>query len=262
MEQMFRIVFQGRVRQGLTIETVKEHATLRLRISSAQADKIFSGMHVTLKQGLSAEQALLYQNTLEKLGMIVMVEAMTATHTAPAAAIQPQAPVAAIQAVAARLQDTQPKAVDSSKKVSDFERTHINLARAEALLNATDRPPAPAPAPAPAPPAPVFTPAPQTPERKRTEFGEGWLHVSGFDRLERTQQRLADAEALLLKSPQKQMPAQIARQHARQASPAQTPPSVKQLSHFTCSHCGTEHVIESSLELRIATREASKQQAG
>lgn len=245
MGKKFRIVFQGAIRDGLDPGAVRQQAGLRLRASPAQIERIFSGARTVLKQGLDAAQGQAYQQALQQLGMIVTIEAIT-----PAAlAADPQPPVRT--------------GADSAAEVCKFERTHINLARAEALLNGT--------APTQAPPAQALPTEPArlaAPTAAASVPSDAWMHESGFVSLERAQRKLADAAAQFTRAAE--TPAHAARQSLPEAAPATliiTPPAPATRpaqvfsSLFQCSHCGTEHQIESRLQLNIATLPASARTA-
>ncbi|MDO6386117.1 hypothetical protein [Uliginosibacterium sp. 31-12] len=143
MNKQFRIVFEGRLRAGLNRTDVMTQAKLRLGASASQTIQIFSGQRVTLKQGLDAAAALLYQQTLETLGMLVSVEAMDGLQNQPAFASQlapvlqppnlpPPRPAAAPPKPAAK-----PSFPEDWMHRSGFERLEVaqqRLADAEAVL--------------------------------------------------------------------------------------------------------------------------------
>ncbi|GAB2895775.1 hypothetical protein GCM10027046_26350 [Uliginosibacterium flavum] len=247
MDKIFRIVFQGGLREGLDPALVRQQATARLKANPAQAERIFSGERVLLKQNLDAAQAKAYQSALAQLGMLVTLEEMS-----------PAAPAAALSA---------PPRIEAPKpaELCQFQRTHINLARAEALLNGTDptqlAPTIAAPMPVAAQPrrsVPRAAVEPRTPN-------DDWMHESGFVSLERAQKRLADAAAQF--SQPAEMPAHAARQSLPEGAPSTviiippapaTRPAQIFSSQFQCRHCGTEHQIESHLQLNITTMPAGE----
>ena len=239
MDKTFRIVFQGAVRDGLDPAAVRQHAATRLKASPTQIERIFSGARAVLKQGLDAAQGQAYQRALEQLGMIITVEEISSTTLLP--------PPARIEA-------------DSPAEQCKFERTHINLARAEALLNGTSPTQAPASIESPklAPPQSTEVPAPS----------DVWMHESGFVSLERAQKKLADAAAQFTQTAE--TPAHSARQSLPDADPTTliivppaptTRPAQVFSSIFQCSHCGSKHQIENRMELSITALPAGDRAA-
>lgn len=145
MEPIHRIVFNGEIREGLSPKKVRANAAVRLNVSIEQIDRMFSGKRVVLKNGISKAAAIAYMARLAKLGMIVHVERMPTAE--PAAAAQPVPAPAPATATAPALVPPLPAAPPprrtpsledswlSSSSFANLARTHLNLARAEALLN-------------------------------------------------------------------------------------------------------------------------------
>jgi len=147
MQRQFRVVFSGRIRDGLKQEHVRAAVAQRLSAGSAQVDRIFCGKRVVLKNGLQEEDARNYVGRLERLGMVVSMEPMppvvpeadpvtiTPFNTPVTQLTEPRerAPVATV--VPSRsLEDSWL----TSSSFADLARTQFNLSRAEALLNGYD----------------------------------------------------------------------------------------------------------------------------
>ncbi|MFT3733878.1 MAG: hypothetical protein QM776_02430 [Rhodocyclaceae bacterium] len=132
---LFRIVFTGRIRDGLTLESVRQAVTSRLSASSMQVERIFSGRKVVLKTGLEQEPARTYASRLERLGMVVTVEPVPEAPAAAPAGVPQPAVVAAPSKPAAAASGTAEETWLTSSGFADLARTQINLARAEALLS-------------------------------------------------------------------------------------------------------------------------------
>lgn len=164
MATLFRIVFTGRIRDGLTLDSVRKAVELRLSANSAQADRIFSGRKVVLKQGLELEAARTYANRLERLGMVVVVEPVPTS--ADATVLKAPAPAAGApvdtpaEAQPAPLAGNQEETWLTSSGFADLARTQVNLARAQALLSGQ---PELSPAPAEVPTKPLRAPEPPLP---------------------------------------------------------------------------------------------------
>jgi hypothetical protein len=127
----FSIVFKGRLLAGFSPEAVKANLTRFLKADSAQVTRMFSGKPVALKKGLDESMARHYLKQLRSLGLDAGLERMYPPRKVP--------PTPA------------GKPARKPANYTDFERTHINLARAEALLNGSvfteERIPEAAPAP-------------------------------------------------------------------------------------------------------------------
>ena len=147
MEPVYRIVFSGEIREGLSPTKVQAHAAKSLNIALPQIERMFSGKLVVLKNNLSEEDALAYMARLSKLGMQARMEDMP-----KAGAKSPRVTVVPPSVV--RVPEPPPKPVFpppppaspprypsaeeswlSSSSFANLARTHLNLARAEALLN-------------------------------------------------------------------------------------------------------------------------------
>jgi hypothetical protein len=94
------IVFKGEVRQGLTGEEVRSNLARLFKLEpGAQIDRLFSGRPVTLKKGLSAEQAQKYADGLLRAGAVC--EIVSTRADAPHAAARPTVATATVAPVAA-----------------------------------------------------------------------------------------------------------------------------------------------------------------
>lgn len=153
MNRRFQIVFRGGVRDGFHQEQVRALALSRLKVNERQADRLFSGTPVVLKRDLDEPGGRTYLRQLQKLGMDAVLEQML--HTKPDT--KPAAPPAPTPSSARK-----PVAWATDSGFADFERTQLNLARAEALLGGQvheDTPKIVKPVPKPAEPAPQARPA-------------------------------------------------------------------------------------------------------
>lgn len=72
---MYNIVFSGRLLDGHSQPRVREAAARRLGLNAAQLQRLFSGKHMVIKQGVSAESAQHYLALLHELGMDARMEA-------------------------------------------------------------------------------------------------------------------------------------------------------------------------------------------
>ncbi len=75
----YKIVFKGVALSGYDIDTVKNNFALLCRIPVQQAESLFNGQEITLKKGLSYEQAQQYLASFNKRGIHVTVLAETAS---------------------------------------------------------------------------------------------------------------------------------------------------------------------------------------
>ena len=75
----YRITFKGEVLSGYDIDTVKNSFAQLYRIPGQQVESLFSGQEITLKKGLSYEQAQQYLASFKKRGIHVAVLAETAS---------------------------------------------------------------------------------------------------------------------------------------------------------------------------------------
>jgi len=73
-----KIVFWGQVVEGFSLIGVMRAAAARLKLTKAQADRLFEGSKVVLQRGVSPERAARYVRELALIGMVVEFEAETA----------------------------------------------------------------------------------------------------------------------------------------------------------------------------------------
>ncbi|MBT0963076.1 hypothetical protein [Denitromonas iodatirespirans] len=69
MSALYSIVFSGDLRDGFAPEQVKARFAARFALKPAQLAQMFSGREITLKKGLSADQARRYVAELEAMGL-------------------------------------------------------------------------------------------------------------------------------------------------------------------------------------------------
>lgn len=176
MEQQYRIVFSGEIREGLSPAKVRANVAARLSVGPKQIERIFSGKPVVLKNGVSEAAGLAYGERLNRLGMIVSMETMPRStlpvgiepptetvESAPtpvdmpfptlesepepqaepvaAAPIEPPAPITnTVMPLPPKkpLHSNADETWLSSSSFANLARTHLNLARAEALLNGSE----------------------------------------------------------------------------------------------------------------------------
>jgi hypothetical protein len=92
------IVFSGRLRPGISIEEARANVARLFKLEPGpQLDRLFSGKPVTLKKGLSEEQARKYADALLKAGAICEIvgglpQPLTAVIPAPAPVASPSPP--------------------------------------------------------------------------------------------------------------------------------------------------------------------------
>lgn len=89
----YKVSFFGEVLAGFERAAVIAAATQRLRVTPAQATKLFSGAKAVLKRGVSAGTGKRYVDELARIGMRVVLEAESAPAT-EAAAAQARTPAA------------------------------------------------------------------------------------------------------------------------------------------------------------------------
>ncbi|MDP5241099.1 hypothetical protein Q9Q94_16275 [Uliginosibacterium sp. 31-16] len=148
MEPLYRIVFSGEIREGLSPTKVQAHAAKSLNIALPQIERMFSGKLVVLKNNLSEEDALAYMARLSKLGMQAQMEQMPkAGGKSPRVTVvppsvvrvpEPPQPKPVFSPPPPASPPRYPSAEESwlsSSSFANLARTHLNLARAEALLN-------------------------------------------------------------------------------------------------------------------------------
>lgn len=139
MEQEYRIVFNGLIREGLSMRKVRANAAIRLNASEDLIERMFSGKRVVLKNNVNKAAGIAYMERLSRLGLVVELEPMpapkgTATVPSPISAgfVVLSPPVArAAPAWSAPAEESWL----SSTCLADLARTQLNLDRAEALLN-------------------------------------------------------------------------------------------------------------------------------
>lgn len=139
MDQEYRIVFNGRIREGLSMRKVRANAAVRLNASDELIERMFSGRRVVLKNKVSKAEGLAYMERLAKLGLVVELEPMPS----PKGTATVQTPIAAgfvvISPPAAPADPAWRAPAEESwltgTCLADLARTHLNLDRAEALLN-------------------------------------------------------------------------------------------------------------------------------
>ncbi|PLK49182.1 hypothetical protein [Uliginosibacterium sp. TH139] len=183
MSGVFRIVFSGGILPGFSLDLVRRHARERLKATPEQLVRMFSGRPLVLKKDLDEPSALGYLHKLQELGLDVTLEAPAASRIpqeiAPLTPAQPPVPVvkpeeptpptpAATQPAKPQPAKNEPFAERATRTegwlsetgFADFARTHLNLARAEALLNGNSSEETPVVISSPAL-APAATPRPE-----------------------------------------------------------------------------------------------------
>lgn len=135
MDQEYRIVFNGRIREGLSMRKVRANAAIRLKASEPEIERLFSGKRIVMKNNVSKDAGLAYTEQLAKLGLVVDLEPMpsprdTATAPSPISA----GSVALFPPVDQPVVSTEESWM-ASTCLADLARTQLNLDRAEALLN-------------------------------------------------------------------------------------------------------------------------------
>lgn len=74
-ETHFKIIFEGKLRNGVEIETAKLNLAGLFKSETSTVEKLFRGHRVTLKRGLSQEQAQHYLSALNDAGVEARIEA-------------------------------------------------------------------------------------------------------------------------------------------------------------------------------------------
>ena len=64
----YAIQFDGSIVDGADIDAVKQQLSQLLRVERDALDRLFSGRPVTLKRGLDRQQAIVYQQALQRAG--------------------------------------------------------------------------------------------------------------------------------------------------------------------------------------------------
>ncbi len=198
MDEAYRIVFSGDIHESLTPARVRDRVARHLKLSPAQIDKLFSGRHVVLKNGIDATAARGYVDRLKRLGMRVRVEAVAKPKPANKAPAETE--------------------WNDRASIATLARTHMNLDRAEALLNGTASLDAEATEP----------PEPSEPEPVAKE---------------------AEAPAAISAAPAHSPPEPQGQTPSLLFSSAEPGNSLTLSGTFLCSHCGSEHQIEAHLKI-------------
>lgn len=152
MSGVFRIMFSGGTLPGFSLDLVRRNVRERLKATPEQLVRMFSGRPLVIKKDLDEASALLYLQRLQALGLDVTLEAPLTARAQPAESVlnPAQPPLPTPQALATPDAPAENKGWMSETGFADFARTHLNLARAEALLNGSSLEAAPAPEAEPA----------------------------------------------------------------------------------------------------------------
>ncbi len=67
-DQTYRIIFQGRIQKGFSIDSVKNDFARMFKLTPEKTEKMFSGREITIRSNLSREQALKYEKAILKTG--------------------------------------------------------------------------------------------------------------------------------------------------------------------------------------------------
>ncbi len=70
----YRIIFAGEVLPGFEVSAVKRHLTQLMKLTDAQAERLFSGKPVTIKKGLDEEAAQRYIEGMESIGVVAKAD--------------------------------------------------------------------------------------------------------------------------------------------------------------------------------------------
>ncbi|MBS1209501.1 MAG: hypothetical protein H6R19_1899 [Proteobacteria bacterium] len=274
MDNRFRIVFRGALRPGVDPLTARQQTAIRLKASPAQLNRVFSGERVILKQHLDATRVEIYQRALEQLGLIISIEDMDALPE-PDLAPSPEllAPKQPAQSPSSAERDT--------TDYSHFERTHINLARAEALLNGYLQHEAPLSIPPETPPSvsPSGDPTPETcaadvsalPVSAETPAPTPTISTLDAAAPDTIESVPPSAEEL---APNPADPSPIptalaARLAIHAPADAHTDETLAATviplnfsQRIRCSHCGTEHQLEGLLQINLTPMPRQERDAG
>lgn len=128
MDKKYRIVFKGAIVEGFDLATVKQAAAKRLKLEGGAIEKVFCGRRAVLKRNLDHATAERYLGALLQIGMQAAIEEQPAL----VASASPEIRSNTFDALATEL-----VAPPAPEPVVEFDphKTHINLARAEELLN-------------------------------------------------------------------------------------------------------------------------------
>lgn len=74
MAMEYRIIFAGEVLPGHDVSAVKQQFIDQAKLTPERADRLFSGNPVTIKRDLDEAAARKYLETMEKSGIVVMVD--------------------------------------------------------------------------------------------------------------------------------------------------------------------------------------------
>lgn len=92
-EQLFAIVFRGRLQAGAEPAEVRANFAKLFNIDAARVEQMFSGQAVIIKKGLDLLAADKYKAALAKAGAVVEAVDLTAAGAAPAAPAPSPAPI-------------------------------------------------------------------------------------------------------------------------------------------------------------------------
>lgn len=93
--ELHAVVFSGRLLPGQDTAVVRARLQAALRMSEAQAGRLFAGQPVTVRRGLSWAEAMKYQTVFRKLGAVLTIHPDSGPRPTPATPPAPQAaPVA------------------------------------------------------------------------------------------------------------------------------------------------------------------------
>jgi hypothetical protein len=70
----FKLVFRGKALAGFDADQVRQQLGELLKLKSRGLEQLFSGRLITLKRGLSREEASKYQQVLEQLGAEILLQ--------------------------------------------------------------------------------------------------------------------------------------------------------------------------------------------
>src|SRR5213080_3304117 len=78
----FRIIFEGKLRNGVELETAKLNLAALFNTNAEKVEQLFSAKPVILKRGLSQEKARQYLSALNQAGVEAWIDTES-TSTAP-----------------------------------------------------------------------------------------------------------------------------------------------------------------------------------
>lgn len=141
MDKKYRIVFKGAIVDGFDPATVKQAAAKRLKLEGGAVEKVFCGHRAVLKKNLDHATAERYLGALRQIGMQATIEEQPALVASPALVPETKpntfdalATITNPLVLASELIVPQAPAPEPAAEF-DPHKTHINLARAEELLN-------------------------------------------------------------------------------------------------------------------------------